>query len=251
MIPRSSFLKLSVVYAAILLYRAYLPNVLNDIYKGHLVWHDEFEGDHIDQNKWTVRDGGWSPEWHLPANVTVSDSNLIITAKQEDYNIHYTSGLLYTKASWKYGRFEARIKVPYGKTLWPAFWMMPASMPYEGWNVDPEKANGEIDIMEQWDYCMDTWTAASMHTGEPLHSRANSYKTYDLSEDYHIYALDWQPGLLRWCFDNKLFKTETSWYSSVGYPHPFDDPFFVVLMLNAGTLGDPPEPNPSPCRGDD
>src|SRR5216684_3142847 len=126
-----------------------------------LVWSDEFNGPNgssVDRTKWVVETGGqgWGNqelEYYLDRseNASVRDGNLAITALAEKYTgtagvtRNYTSGRLKTlgKFSQAYGRFEARIKIPYGQGMWPAFWMLGDDIDKVGW-----PACGEIDIME-------------------------------------------------------------------------------------------------------
>ena len=118
-----------------------------------LVWSDEFEGTEIDATNWTFDIGGrgWGNEelqyyTSRPENARVENGCLIIEAREERYrNLSYTSARLKTERlhSWAYGKFEARIKIPYGQGMWPAFWILGDNVTTVGW---PEC--GEIDIME-------------------------------------------------------------------------------------------------------
>jgi beta-glucanase (GH16 family) len=116
-----------------------------------LVWADEFNGTTLDGAKWTAENGGggWGNgelQYYKAANATVSSGTLKITAKKERVQANnYTSARIktYLKGDWTYGRFEARIKLPKGAGLWPAFWMMPTDSYYGTW-----PRSGEIDISE-------------------------------------------------------------------------------------------------------
>ena len=118
-----------------------------------LLWQDEFESDTRNTEKWNVEldnSGGGNNElqFYTPrdTNVFVQDGKLVIRALEEEFgNRNYTSAKITTRgiADWRYGRVEAKIRLPQGQGMWPAFWMMPAENIYGGW-----PASGEIDIME-------------------------------------------------------------------------------------------------------
>jgi beta-glucanase (GH16 family) len=119
----------------------------------NLVWHDEFEGDAIDPSNWTfdIGGGGWgNGEWQFytdrPENARVENGQLVIEARKEKFvTRNYTSARLKTQDlhAWQYGRVAARIKIPYGQGIWPAFWMLGEDLRQAGWPYA-----GEIDIME-------------------------------------------------------------------------------------------------------
>jgi len=121
----------------------------------HLAWNDEFASIGVDNTKWVFETGGggWGNnelEYYQPANATIASvdgtSGLVITAKQENIGgSAYTSARLTTqgKASWSNGRIEARLKLPYGQGIWPAFWMLGTAIS----SGSPWPTCGEIDIM--------------------------------------------------------------------------------------------------------
>ncbi|MFW5820361.1 MAG: glycoside hydrolase family 16 protein [Bacteroidota bacterium] len=118
-----------------------------------LLWQDEFESDTLNTEKWNVEldnSGGGNNElqFYTPrdTNVFVQEGKLVIRALEEEFgNRNYTSAKIITRgiADWSYGRVEAKIRLPQGQGMWPAFWVMPAENVYGGW-----PASGEIDIME-------------------------------------------------------------------------------------------------------
>src|SRR3990172_8079735 len=118
-----------------------------------LVWDDEFSGASVDLSKWEYEvngDGGGNNELQYytsrPVNSFVQDGKLTISAMKESYlGKQFTSARMRTrnKGDWKYGRVEVRAKVPYGRGMWPAIWMLPTDWEYGGWPM-----SGEIDIME-------------------------------------------------------------------------------------------------------
>jgi beta-glucanase (GH16 family)/putative cell wall-binding protein len=237
-----------------------------------MVWNDEFSGNSVDPAKWKFDEGNWgvSDDGHPyqgwgnnekqnyiagDNNVTVKDGELIITAKKEQSNdkyggpYDYTSAKLKTKGlfSKQYGKFELRAKLPAGKGLWPAFWMMPEKELYGAW-----AASGEIDILEAWGSKTDT-VRGTLHYGEMIPNNKNTGKNSDQdpafkaanpnfnTTDYHVYALEWEPGEIRWYIDGHLYQTQNSWYSKgvnqpvkYAFPAPFDKPYYMMLNLAVG-----------------
>jgi beta-glucanase (GH16 family) len=212
------------------------------------VWADEFNGKELDFNKWSVEEngnGGGNNELQYyvdrPENVRVEGGNLVIEARKEKYSgggieKNFTSGRIRTKrhASWTYGRYEIRAKLPTGRGIWPALWMLPENDKYGGW-----AASGEIDIMEllgqEPDKAYGTlhyggaWPK-NVHTGEPFKLEKGSF-----ADDFHVFALEWEKGAIRWYVDGKLYQTQTKWESAGGpFPAPFDQPFFFVINLAVG-----------------
>jgi len=224
-----------------------------------LVWSDEFDGTTLDTTKWSIdvdAKGGGNGELQYytarPENVRVEDGNLVLTAIKEDYTgddgqkRHYTSGKVNTRghADWKYGRMEARIKMPKGQGLWPAFWMMPSEDKYGGW-----AKSGEIDIAEVIGqrpnivygtlHYHDSWPR-NQHTGDKF-----TLPSGDLSDDYHVYAIEWEPGVMRWYLDGNLYETQTKWDTvAAPFPAPFDQNFFFILNFAVGGAW-PGKPNSS------
>lgn len=213
------------------------------------VWADEFDGKEIDFSKWGVEEnghGGGNGEMQYyvdrKENIRVENGMLVIEAKKEKFNNagvqkDYTSGRMRThrRASWLYGRFEIRAKLPEGgKGVWPAIWMLPEGEKYGGW-----AASGEIDIMEQVGHERDTvhgtlhygggWPK-NLHTGEPFKLKSGNF-----GDDFHVFALEWEKGAMRWYVDGELYQTQTKWSSTGGeFPAPFDQPFYMVLNLAVG-----------------
>jgi len=212
-----------------------------------LVWSDEFEGSEVNMDNWSFQIGdgtsegipGWGNnelEYYRAENATVDSGYLIITAKKENYGgKNYTSARLRTihKADFLYGKFKARIKLPRGQGMWPAFWMLPTDQFYGGW-----AASGEIDIMEAVN--IPTEIHGTIHYGGEWPENVKSGAGYtgggtDFSEDFHIYTFEWRPTELKWYVDGNLFSTKTSWWSSGGdYPAPFDKPFHLIVNLAVG-----------------
>lgn len=223
-----------------------------------LVWNDEFKGNRLDETKWGYQLGtgsqygleGWGNnelQYYTKENVSVKKGNLVIEARKESKNgMPYTSGRIRTMTEDEqilyaptYGRIEARISVPAGSGLWPAFWMLPATDKYGVW-----AASGEIDIMEIKGR-LPNRTYGTVHYGQAWPGQKNSGSMYKFPEDsdstdYHVYALEWEPGVLRWLVDDNVFYETSSWYSldsdgnEYAYPAPFDVPFYILLDLAVG-----------------
>ncbi|MFP4977371.1 carbohydrate binding domain-containing protein [Paenibacillus sp. CN-4] len=221
-----------------------------------LVWSDEFDDQTIDPAKWTfdLGDGtdignpGWGNnelEWYTndPKNVKEEDGKLVITARKEAVGgKEYTSSRIKTKGlfSKRYGKFEIRAKAPTGKGYWPAIWMLPEHNTYGVW-----AASGEIDIMEGWGSRPHT-VAGTIHYGSQWPGNIYSGQETELPggstiEDFHTYAIEWEPGEIRWYVDGQLFSVKNDWYSlSAGqpahnaYPAPFDQEFHLLMNLAVG-----------------
>lgn len=214
-----------------------------------LVWADEFNGTELNRDDWNVElhDPGWVNS-ELQAyvdskdNITVKDGKLIITpiqTRDENGNYSYTSGRISTqkKHTFKYGKFEARVKVPNGMGYLPAFWLMADDENLYGqW-----PRCGEIDIMEVHGSAPQT-AYGTIHYGDP---HSESQGTYSLSEgsfadDFHTFTCEWEPGKISWYVDGILFHTENDWFSAaegqgeLTYPAPFDQPFYIILNLAVG-----------------
>lgn len=227
----------------------------------NLLWHDEFEGDELNTDIWTreVREVGWTNN-ELQAyvdsedNVFVKDGNLVLKAIETEENgkKSYTSGKVNSqnKADFQYGKVVASAKVPRGKGLWPAIWMMPKDESYYGqW-----PKCGEIDIMEVLGSDV-TKMYSTVHYGEPHAEQQGEYTIANVFEDgtfetdFHEYSVEWEPGEMRWYLDDMLILTVNDWFSAVEgeddkpYPAPFDQPFFVQMNLAVGGNwpGDPDE----------
>lgn len=206
----------------------------------NLTWHDEFEGDKIDPANWTydLGAGGWGngeAEYYTSReeNARQEDGMLVIEAHQEKYeDSYYTSARLKTQGlqEFQYGRIEARLKVPAGAGLWPAFWMLGNDFNGSNW---PEC--GEIDIMEyigkEPDLIMGTAHGPG-YSGALGFSKWNR-QTYPIADDFHTYAIEWGPDQIDWFYDG--VKYHTLMRSDVGERKwVFDHPFFIILNLAVG-----------------
>ena len=141
------------------------------------------------------------------------------------------------KVDWKYGRIEASMKIPCGQGLWPAFWMMPATSEYGGW-----AASGEIDIMEAVNLDCDAdqhQVHGTLHYGASwpnnIHSGTHAITQESAVTNFHSYAVEWEPGEIRWFLDGIQFATQSNWCTeSAPFPAPFDQSFFIILNVAVG-----------------
>lgn len=201
------------------------------------MWVDDFDGTELNLTNWNHRIGAFDPQYHRAENVTVSGGILTITANKEEYGgLHYTSGLIYSTASWLYGRFEAYIRVPgTGAGLQPAFWLLPTTTIEGGWEgVDDTRKHGEIDIMEHWTNDPNQ-IKSSLIYGDPGTAISVSYDlpAGDFGDAYHLFAVEWDSCVFRFYVDSTLYRTALSWFSSVApFPYPFNArPFNIILNL--------------------
>ena len=221
-----------------------------------LVWSDEFDGTDVDLSKWTFQFGdgsevGLPPGWgnnelqyYQAENATVAGGFLTITAREESVGGRdYTSARMRTlgKGDWTFGRIEMRARMPIGQGMWSAFWMLPSDSVYGTW-----AASGEIDIVEHigdQPYRI----LGTLHYGGAWPRNVFSTTDYVLAsgtfhDDFHVFALEWDLGEIRWYVDGMLFATRTHWYSTGGpFPAPFDVDFHLLLNLAVGgNLPGPP-----------
>jgi beta-glucanase (GH16 family) len=216
-----------------------------------LVWNDEFNGQNgaaIDSSKWTAEVGGWGwgnseLEYYTNRvdNAHQSGGSLVIKAIKERYtgsdNVtrDYTSARLITKNKFSatYGRFEARIKVPYGQGIWPAFWMLGTNIDSVGW-----PACGELDIMEnigkEPSIVHGTIHGPGYSGGNGVTSSYSLPKNERFADAFHTFAMEWEPNVVRFYCDGILYKTITPASLPAGRVWVFDRPFFMILNLAVG-----------------
>lgn len=208
-----------------------------------LIWADEFKYKGLpDATKWSYDTGGhgWGNnelQYYTHAekkNAIVKNGKLVLKAKKETKgNNQFTSARLVSKnkGDWKYGRVEVRAKLPDGRGIWPAIWMLPTHWRYGGW-----PKSGEIDIMEFVGYNPDT-VFASVHT-ESFNHAIGTQKTAgiyqnDVSKKFHVYAIDWTPETIKFYIDDVQyheFRNEKT--GSAAWP--FDEEFHIILNIAVG-----------------
>ena len=217
----------------------------------HLTWADEFNGNQLNLSDWTFQTGcsGWGNNelqcytHNRHENTRVENGHLVIDARVENYEgHHFTSARLNSRHAWAYGKFEARAKMPHGKDLWPAIWMMPRDSKYGAW-----AASGEIDIMELWGDKPHE-IVGSIHFGgtQPNNIHRNSGVRHfdaDLTAGFHTYGLEWDANEIKWFLDGQHYHTENinqnMWSHKGTNPYhkngePFDQPFYWILNIAVG-----------------
>jgi len=215
-----------------------------------LVWSDEFTGNSLDTARWNVLVRETSKhnelQYYLPDEVYVENGILTIRSRIRKYGSkEYTSGRLDTEGKFTpvYGRFEIRAKLPGGKGLWPAHWLYPQN---RDWQMEAlmaqEVAAGrehlipearpwysEIDIMEFLGHEPNVLYGTLHYCTFDGQRRSSSGKwigTCNYTDDFHIYALEWEPDSIRWYIDGQLLHVTTS-----GIPHT---PHYIILNTAIG-----------------
>lgn len=216
--------------------------------KWELVWEDNFDGDCLDLNNWNyeTHEPGWVnnelQEYTSDSrNIYVENGNLILKGIKEETEdgVKYTSGKVTTqnKRDYKYGRFEARLKVPEGQGLWPAFWMMPTNENlYGSW-----PRCGEIDIMEILGHEPNK-AYGTIHYGNPHKESQSAFVLNNgtFADDYHVFAVEWEPNEMRFYIDGNLYHKVNDWFTKqeggdeITYPAPFDQTFYLQFNLAIG-----------------
>jgi beta-glucanase (GH16 family) len=205
-----------------------------------LDWSDEFDGTALDRGKWVEETGGHGfgnneMQYYTDGsqNLRVGDGMLAIEARREDrQGKHYTSARIKTAGLVErtYGRYEARIRIPRGQGIWPAFWLLGADCKSTGW-----PRCGEIDIMENIGK-----EAGIVHgtlhgpgfSGDKGFGGPSALESGAYADDFHVYALEWEPREIRWYRDGILYHTARP--DLVKGEWVFEHPFFVILNLAVG-----------------
>ncbi|HRI46539.1 MAG TPA: family 16 glycosylhydrolase [Ignavibacteriaceae bacterium] len=203
-----------------------------------LVWSDEFNGTSLNTNDWTYEIGPNPANNELQYytnrihNLYLEDGSLVIRALSEIYGgMNYTSARIKTKLNWKYGKIEARIKLPYGQGIWPAFWMLGQNINSVGW-----PACGEIDIVELvgGGPGRDNRCYATLHWEQNGHASYGSNYTLPsgiFADDYHIFTATWTPQKVECFVDGiRYFVIDIT---PAGLSE-FHAPYFIILNLAVG-----------------
>ncbi len=200
-----------------------------------LVWSDEFNGS-VGPD-WVFETGNGSGGWgnnelqyYRRENAAIENNTLAITARRQDFGgFRYTSARMKTQGlkNFRYGRIEARMRLPAFMGAWPAFWMLGSNLPQVGW---PD--SGEIDIMEH--------VNAEQRSYGTIHWRDhnNTYAQYGGNtavtvQDWHLYAVEWDAKAIRWYVDGNKFH-EASIENSVNGTEEFHRDFFLLLNFAIG-----------------
>jgi beta-glucanase (GH16 family) len=216
----------------------------------NIVWDDEFnqpDGSSPDPTKWGYDTGAWPDNSELEYyttrtnNARIEGGRLVIEADQESYGGRsYTSARLKTqyKGSWTYGRMEARIQIPRGQGIWPAFWMLGTNIDSVSWPTC-----GEVDIMENIgkvsDQGTDHGTIHGPQNGGDYNGGSGVGGTYTLpsgalADNFHIYAVQWTPNQIQFFLDTNLFFTATPASLPGGGTWVFSQPQFFILNVAVG-----------------
>ena len=222
-------------------------------YPGYtLIWNDEFANNSLDLNAWNQEIGNGSNGWgnneleyytNSTKNTFVSNGNLIIEARKESISgFNYSSGRMTTqnKKTFTFGRIDIRAKLPVGKGIWPALWMLGSNINTVGW-----PACGEIDIME----LIGTHPSrvhGTIHWKPVNGTNTNKGSQYDLnsgnfSQQFHVFSIIWTQDMIKWYVDDQLFFTGTK--ADVGAAnYPFNAPeFFIFNVAVGGNWPGPPD----------
>lgn len=213
-----------------------------------LVMQDEFDTDGApDSSIWsydigtgagTAAGAGWGNNelqyyTNRSENVTVQNGILIISAKKESFaGSNYTSARISTKGKFEqtYGRFEARIRLPYGQGIWPAFWLLGDESNADSW---PEI--GEIDIMEYRGQ-NPTTIIGSLHgpgySGGMAISKSYTLKNDRFDTGFHVFGIEWGPEYINYYVDDVLYNQITP--ADVTGEWVFDHPFYIIINLAVG-----------------
>lgn len=208
-----------------------------------LVWADEFNYNGLpDSTKWGYEVGGtgWGNNelqyytFADTANAVVKNGKLFITArKKEIEGKRFSSARLVTKgkAEWKYGKIEINAKLPPGRGLWPAAWMLGSNFKEAGW---PDC--GEIDIMEHVGFNRDS-VFGTIHSLAYNHMKGTQKGTTTAIKEpytrFHTYAIEWTPDKIDFLLDDKVYYSVKNEHKTVA-EWPFDQPFYLLLNIAVG-----------------
>jgi len=223
-----------------------------------IVFADEFDGPALDRTKWNVVGMDFWVNNEQQAYVDSPDTIQFATGIEGadggalvlrpvyrpgvDTNAgrkaDFISGRIHSsgKAEFTYGRIEARIRMPKGQGLWPAFWLLPQDNAYGTW-----AASGEIDIVEATNPGATGGNTiyGTLHYGGQFPNNVLSGEQYavstDITADFHTYVLEWDQAEIRWYVDSILFAVRNTWFTTAApFPAPFDQRFYILLNLAVG-----------------
>lgn len=258
---KNKLLFMLVVCATILFIVPSCDNPLDpEVPDWQLVWQDEFdgsEGQSPDAAKWVydigTGDNGWGNQelqyyTNRSENVSLDGSgNLAITARRESFGGQpFTSARIKTQGLFEqtYGRFEARIKMPWGPGIWPAFWMLGSDIETSGWPVC-----GEIDIMEyrgQQPNLIHGSIHGPGYSGGAAITKSFGFENNRFDVDFHLFAVEWSSEYLRFYVDDVLYQEIKP--EDVSGQWVFNKPFFIILNVAVGGnyVGFPTSQTPFP-----
>lgn len=202
------------------------------------VWADEFDNLPVATSNWKFETGTGQNGWgnnelqyytNRPLNATILNGKLLIIGRKESFGgSNYTSARLKTQGlqSWKYGKIEARMKLPKGQGIWSAFWMLGQNIGQLGW-----PRCGEIDIMERIN------NENAVHG--TIHWDANGHQYYGNpsgslgTAGYHVYSIEWNTTGIRWLMDGVQYGSANT-TNSINGTEEFHSPFFILFNLAIG-----------------
>lgn len=216
-------------------------------YPGYtLAWADEFNAGSLNLSNWTNENGdgcpticGWGNnelEYYTdrPENLFFQDGKLIIEARKENFaGKTYTSSKILTRGKkvFKFGRIDIRAKLPKGRGIWPAFWLLPQHNVHGGW-----PRSGEIDLMELVGHEANK-SHGTLHFG-PGPGSTQISRSYTLpagifNDEFHVFSIEWKQDQIKWFIDGNLFSTVNS--ADLGAAtYPFNEEFFLIFNLAVG-----------------
>lgn len=227
-----------------------------------LIWQDEFDGtagQSPNNTNWTFDIGTGNNGWgnqelqyytDRPENISLDgEGNLVIAAKRESFGgMPFTSARIKTQGLFEqtYGRFEARMKLPYGPGIWPAFWLLGSDIETVGW-----PNCGEIDIMElrgqQPNLIAGTVHGPGYSGGNSI-SKSFGFEQKRFDTDFHLFAVEWGVNYLRFYVDDILYQEIKP--KNLSGRWVFDKPFFIILNVAVGGnyVGFPTSQTPFPQK---
>lgn len=241
-------------------------NLGNDTYQvsdgWELVWADEFDDDEVNPENWNrqvVEAGRFNEEWQRytssTKNAYIENGSLVLKANHEsDTHGHdqYTSARLNTaqKQSWKYGKISARMQLPYGEGMWPAFWMLGANIGENGGDT-PWPQSGEIDILELYGSKDNAVVEANIHYADHNNEHAMlKTRSYELEQGkfadaFHVFEIEWDEEKITWLVDGEEY---TSTPITSDEHTEFHKEFFVLFNIAVGSTwsGRPDSSTPFP-----
>ena len=235
---------------------SFIPTVTAKADTGwNLAWSDEFNGTNINTSNWKYETGGdgWGNnelEYYTnrSENARIENGNLVIEARKENYNgMNYTSARLKSQGlkNWTYGKVEARMKLPAGQGVWPAFWMLGENISQVSW-----PKCGEIDIMEHINN--ESAIHGTIHwdsTGNNTHAQYGAASPNIDVTQYHVYSIEWDASSIKWFVDGTQYL-EANIANNINGTEEFHKPFFILFNLAVGGNwpGNPDGSTPFPAK---
>ncbi|MFG6468458.1 carbohydrate-binding protein [Roseateles sp. BYS87W] len=198
-----------------------------------LIWSDEFNGSIGPNWVFETGAGGWGnneQQYYRRENATIENNALVITAKRESFGgMAYTSARMKTQGlkTFKFGRMEARMKLPSFMGAWPAFWMLGANLPQVGW-----PASGEIDVMEHINDENKVYGTIHWQDNNGQYASYGGNIATSVT-DWHVYAVEWDPSAIRWYVDGTKYH-EVNIANGINGTDEFQKDFFLLLNFAVG-----------------